>query len=110
MTFDVTYTDGRKVEVTSRPATSVAFENKFDRTIASLFADISVSEDATPEELLEATRAFLGTLRDDYVYFLAWHSSKSDKPYGEWLELVDEVGWKFTETADPTLPAASAGQ
>ena len=109
--FDVTYIDGRKTTVTSRPSTDVAFERKFNRTIGSLFSEVEVpGDEATPEQIQKAMVPFLMEMRSDYVYFLAWHSSKSEKSYDDWLELVDEVLWSFSHSVDPTPPAVSAGQ
>jgi hypothetical protein len=107
--FSVTYLDGRKVTVTSRPATEVAFERRFERTVGSLFVDLSFQSDASEEQKAHILRTFMSSMRSDYLYFLAWHSSKSEKEYDEWLEMVDSIEWDVADAADPTSPAAPAG-
>ena len=100
--FTVTYLSGEKATVESRPATEVAFERKFDRNIASMFFRDASGGDVNVAQVL-------AELRSDCMYFLAWHSARSDKPYEEWLELVNGIEWDFVDTADPTNPAVPAG-
>jgi hypothetical protein len=107
--FEVTYLDGQKKTVQSRPATEVAFERRFERTVGSLFADVSVPAGASDADQAASMRSFLANLQSDYLYFLAWHASKSESPYDEWLELVDEIDWTVAKSADPTSPAVPAG-
>jgi hypothetical protein len=107
--FEITYLDGQKKTVQSRPATEVAFERRFNRTVGSLFADVSVPKGATDEEQAASMRSFLANLQSDYLYFLAWHSSRSEADYDDWLELVDGIDWTVATAADPTPPAVPAG-
>lgn len=108
LSFQVTYVDGRKLEVHSRPSTEVAFERRFDRSVGSLFADI-VQSGGAEEDRDQLIRVYLASLQSDYLYFLAWHSAKSETPYDEWLELVEEIDWGFVKAADPTPPAVPVG-
>jgi hypothetical protein len=106
MKFNVTYIDGTKVDVTARPVTEVAYERKFGRPLAAMFAGLDLSKGTSD---LTNGMAFLAALPADDLYFLAWHAARSDKTYDDWLELVDEIGWDMASMVDPTQPAAPAG-
>lgn len=109
--FNVSYADGQKVEVTSRPSTEVAFERRFQQTIATLFIDAPQIDNTAvmTADQQHQLLSWLATVKADHINFLAWHSTKSATPYDEWLELIDEVSWTFAETVDPTRPAVSDG-
>jgi hypothetical protein len=106
LSFQVRYLDGRQVEVFSRPATEVAFERRFQRSVGSLFSGIvGDAEDGREAKV----KSYLNTLQSDYLYFLAWHSARSEQPYDEWLELTEDIGWGFVRSPDPTPPAEPVG-
>lgn len=107
--FTVTHTDGRRVEAVSRPATEVAFERKFGQTVGSLFSDIVIPAAATDADKRALVGKFINTIRQDWLYFLAWHSTRSELPYDEWLETVDEIDWEAADPARPTRPTVQAG-
>ena len=68
-------------EITCSAADLVAFESKFDKSIASLESDLKIT----------------------HLLFLAWHSEhrrkQTDKPFEVWIELVSSVG--ASEANDP---------
>jgi hypothetical protein len=80
LTLRIEFLDGTQKDITVSAADMVAFEDKFDVSIAKL-------DDP----------------RMGWLLFLAWHSEirtkQTDKPYEEWLNLVDSIG----ETADPKV-------
>jgi hypothetical protein len=73
ITLQITFLDGSTRDVLVSAADMVAFENKFDLSIARL-------EEA----------------RIGWLLFLAWHSElrrkQTDKNYDEWIELVETIG------------------
>jgi hypothetical protein len=73
ITLLIEYADGTKKEVTVSAADMVAFENKYDISIARL-----------------------DEARISWLLFLAWHSEKrrkeTDLDYEAWLDTVDSVG------------------
>jgi hypothetical protein len=70
----VQFEDGTSKEIVANAADLVAFENKFDVSIARLGSDSKLS----------------------HLMFLAWHASKrqkmTDKPFEEWLEGIESIG------------------
>jgi hypothetical protein len=105
LAFKVKYVDGQQVTVTSRPATEVAFERRYDRTIGSLFADFDPAKFEDESQRNAEAGKFMAGIHSEYMYFLAWHAARSEKTYDEWLELIDEVDWEFADSPGPTPPA-----
>lgn len=114
LSFAVTYTNGDTATVHTRPATEVAFERKFDRTLASVFtsglsmtaAQAAKDGTATDEDRAALTAWFSENMRTEWTYFLAWHAARTPVEFDAWLDTIDEIGWSFVGTADPTSPAA----
>jgi hypothetical protein len=81
LTLRIEFADGTHKDVIVSAADMVAFEDKFNVSIAKL-------DDP----------------RIGWLLFLAWHSEKrkkqTEKEYEEWLELVDSIG----TTEDPKVP------
>ena len=81
LTLRIEFADGTHKDVLVSAADMVAFEDKFNVSIAKL-------DDP----------------RIGWLLFLAWHSEKRRKQtgteYEEWLELVDSIG----TTEDPKVP------
>jgi len=73
ITLQITFLDGTKNEVVVSASDMVAFEDKFNLSVAQL-----------------------GEARISWLLFLAWHSEKrrkvTDKPYEEWIDLIETVG------------------
>jgi hypothetical protein len=80
LNLQVNFEDETSKDVTCNAADFVAFEDKFNVSIASLGVETKLS----------------------YLLFLAWHSEKrtkgTDKPFDTWLERVVSVG---DSTKDP---------
>jgi hypothetical protein len=78
ITLRIEFTDGTHKDILVSAADMVAFEDKFNISIARL-------DDP----------------RIGWLLFLAWHSEKrrkaTDKEYEEWLDLVETIG----QTDDP---------
>lgn len=108
LTFDVTYTNGGRDTVKTRPATDVAFERKFDRTLASLFMSAPFPKDGEEPDTAAFGRWFGETFRTEWTYFLAHHAARTSLPFDEWIETVDAIEWRFGERVDPTQPGPSA--
>lgn len=72
--LQIQFEDGTSKEITANAADLVAFEDKFNASVARLGDEGKLS----------------------HLLFLAWHSEKrtkaTDKPYEEWLSTVDGVG------------------
>lgn len=70
----ISYLSGEDKEVTCSAADLVAFESKFDKSIATLETDLKMT----------------------HLLYLAWHSEsrrkQTDKDFDTWIELVDSVG------------------
>jgi hypothetical protein len=85
LTLRIEFSDGTHKDITVSAADMVAFEDKFN---------VSISKLDDP--------------RIGWLLFLAWHSEKrtkqTEKPYEEWLDLVDSIG----ETTDPKALASKA--
>lgn len=85
LTLRIEFQDGTHKNITVSAADMVAFEDKFNVSIAKL-------DDP----------------RMGWLLFLAWHSEKrtkqTEKPYEEWLDLVDSIG----ETSDPKASGSKA--
>jgi hypothetical protein len=81
LTLRIEFADGTHKDVLVSAADMVAFEDKFNVSIAKL-------DDP----------------RIGWLLFLAWHSEKrrkqTDKEFDNWLELVDSIG----TTEDPKAP------
>lgn len=113
LSFAVTYASGDTATVSTRPSTEVAFERKFDRTLASVFttglsmvaAQRAKDGTATDDDRAELTAWFSTNMRSEWTYFLAWHAARTGEEFDSWLERVDEIGWSFVGQADPTNPA-----
>ena len=73
ITLQITFLDGTIHDVLVSAADMVAFEDKFNLSIAKL-----------------------DEARISWLLFLAWHSEKrrkeTDKTYEEWIDLVETVG------------------
>ena len=73
MTLQILFLDGSTADVLVSAADMVAFEDKYDLSIARL-----------------------DEARIGWLLFLAWHSEKrrkqTDKPYEEWVDLVETIG------------------
>jgi hypothetical protein len=108
LTFDVTFANGGRETVTTRPATDVAFERKFERTLASLFMSAPLPKDGEQPDTAAFARWFGDTFRAEWTYFLAHHASRTPLPFDEWLDTVTSIGWKFGGAVDPTQPGPSA--
>jgi hypothetical protein len=82
ITLRIEFNDGTFKDVTVGAADMVAFEDKFNVSIAKLDEP-----------------------RMGWLLFLAWHSEQrkkeTDKSYEEWLDLVAQIG----ETQDPKATA-----
>ena len=78
ITLRIEFTDGTSREVVVSAADMVAFEDKFNVSIANL-----------------------DNPRMGWLLFLAWHSEhrkkQTDKKYEDWLDLVESIG----DTTDP---------
>jgi hypothetical protein len=74
LNLQVNFEDGTNKEVTCNAADFVAFEDKFNVSIAALGVETKLS----------------------YLLFLAWHSEKrtkgTDKSFEIWLDTVTSVG------------------
>jgi hypothetical protein len=85
ITLQITFLDGTINEVIVSAADMVAFEEKFNLSVAKL-----------------------GEARISWLLFLAWHSEKrrkvTDKSYEEWIDLVESVG----SSEDPKAVASKA--
>lgn len=81
----VHYEDGHSAEVTVGPVTQVAFEREHNCGIGVIAEDSRLS----------------------YVYWLAWHASRSGLDFDAWLETVSEVDLEAEEPT-PTEPAPPA--
>ena len=72
--LQIQFEDGTSKEITANAADLVAFEDKFNVSVARLGDESKLS----------------------HLLFLAWHSEKrtkaTDKPYEEWLSTVAGVG------------------
>lgn len=86
--YAVTYTDGSRIEAFQTVAAEVAFERRFD---------VSVTD------LMLKTRA-------EWIYYIAWKSSKSGDEFDAWLDRVDtidvadETDEGEADPLDPTPP------
>jgi hypothetical protein len=73
ITLQITFLDGTSHEVVVSASDMVAFEDKFNLSVAKL-----------------------DEARISWLLFLAWHSEKrrkvTDKSYEEWIDLVETVG------------------
>ena len=73
ITLQITFQDGNVHDVVVSAADMVAFEDKFNLSIAKL-----------------------DEARITWLLFLAWHSEKrrkqTDKTYEEWIELIETIG------------------
>lgn len=114
-TFTIKYTNGDEAKVTTRPATDLAFEEKFNKPIGSITAEIplelrNVNGEPTDEQAAAAMRWFGNSLSDRESYFLAWHAARATVPLEEWIETVASIGWDLAGSRpDPTQPAQPAG-
>jgi hypothetical protein len=85
ITLQITFLDGTVHDVLVSAADMVAFEDKFNLSIAKL-----------------------DEARISWLLFLAWHSEKrrkvTDKNYEEWIDLVETVG----ASEDPKAVASKA--
>jgi hypothetical protein len=83
MNLEVTYNDTSATDVTVSVADFVAFESRFDRSVAKFGEEFKLTD----------------------MCWLAWHRiAKSDKKAGEfddWLENVDSVEFKGAEEIVP---------
>jgi hypothetical protein len=74
LNLQLTYLDGTVKEVTTSTADMVAFEDKFNVSIATLGSETRIS----------------------WLLFLAWHAEKRNgatkDSYEKWLESVDNIG------------------
>lgn len=81
ITLQIEFADGTKKDITVSAADMVAFEDKFNLSIAKLDEP-----------------------RMGWLLFLAWHSEKRRKAtaddYEKWLESVESIG----QTEDPKAP------
>ena len=68
------FNNGEKKDIVANAADMVAFENKFETSVATLSADPRMS----------------------YLFFLAWHSEKrtgsTTESFEKWLETIEMVG------------------
>lgn len=86
----VKYDNGGSSNVDVKPRTQIAFERKFDLSMTEAFTDQS--------------------LRFEWLYFMAWHASKTSVEFDEWMETVEGIDMEVDGTdADPTSPVPSAG-
>jgi hypothetical protein len=85
LTLQIKFLDGTTNDVVVSASDMVAFEEKFNLSIAKL-----------------------DEARISWLLFLAWHSEKrrkvTDKPYEEWIDLVETIG----ATEDPKAIASKA--
>lgn len=81
----VHYTDGRTADVVVGPATQVAFEREHGVGLGVLAEDTRLT----------------------YVYWLAWHASRTGVEFDTWLESLDSIDFEV-DGADPTQPAPPA--
>lgn len=109
LTFDVTYANGDRATVTTRPSTEVAFERKFGRTLPSLFMGAPFDKVKGDDVDVAAFARWFGeAFRTEWTCYLAWHASRSTVDFDEWLDTVESVDWRFHEAVDPTRPVPSA--
>lgn len=110
--FDITYADGTAAQATTRPASDVSFERHFGITVASLFSDVP-TELGAGGDLSAADKSvamnWIGTaFKTEHTSFLAWHASRDNRTFDEWLDTVEEIEWGFAGVVDPTRPTVSA--
>lgn len=86
----VVHTDGRKIPVTVRPVTQVAFERKFSCGFMDVFSDIK-------------------TVKFEHLCFLAFHAERPGVDFDDWLETVETIDWDVEAATAPFSPAGSAG-
>lgn len=82
----VKHADGTTSIADVRPRSQIAFERKFDMSITAAFA----------------------SGRHEYLYFMAWHASRSADGFDDWMETVHGIDVEV-EAADPTRPVPPAG-
>jgi len=74
LNLQITYSDGTDKQVTTNTADLVAFEDKFNVSVAQLGRDTRIS----------------------WLLYLAWHSEKrtgsTKETYEKWVETVDSIG------------------
>lgn len=83
----VKYGDGTAAEVKTGPRTEVEFERKFNVGLVEAFQ----KEDA---------------MRLEWLYFLAWHASKSKAPFDDWLDSIETVEVEGASAPDPSAATA----
>jgi hypothetical protein len=100
--FNVTFTGGETVEATAGPRTQVAFERQFNTPLTDL---IQADQDGVNDK---GEPNVTGVhFKSEHLYWLAWHALKSQAPFDDWLDTVDEIGFDVA-AADPTRPAQPA--
>lgn len=82
----VVYADGRTAEAAVGPVTQVAFEREHGLGIGAIATDQKMS----------------------YIYWLAWHASRSGIGFDPWLESIESIDFNIGKP-DPTQPAPAAG-
>ena len=85
LTFNVTDKDGNTSTVRTRLATEIAFERKFDLSYGEAF----------------------NKKRHEHFYFMAWHATKTDVEFDDWVETVTAIEVEDTDTPDPSQAAVS---
>lgn len=81
---NVTYDDGRDVEVRVTPAVQVAFEREYSIGLAKASQD----------------------MRNEYMYFLAWKglqlTGREDNDFDAFVATIEDVDVNRSEKSDPT--------
>lgn len=85
--LNVTHNDGTTAQVKTGPPTEVAFERNFNVGLVEAFNDEK-------------------KMRLEWLYFLAWHASKTKTEFDAWLETVDTIDVEGSDTPDPSVATA----
>ena len=85
--LNVKYLDDTSAEVKTRPSSEVAFERRFDIAIVEALNTAS--------------------FKLEWMYFLAWHASKTATEFDAWLDTVEEIEIVDSDSPDPTAAAVS---
>jgi hypothetical protein len=84
--YVVSFYDGTSAEAIQGPAAEVAFEREFSTSVV----EIALQR------------------RAEWLYFMAWKSTKSNQPFDEWIERVSSVDVEVTDDV-PLAPVPSPG-
>lgn len=90
-TIGLVYTDGSAVTTVAGPPDLVAFEAKFDRSVAKFETELRMTD----------------------ILYLAWHSlkrkGKTDAEFDVWLDSVDDFSMEGATEVPPSETPVSTG-